>query len=111
MHPGYPAALLTLGRALIDSGDGEGARMALQEALKQAPENILASRFLGQALEAAGDLEGAVGQYRATLKMAPGDRELEARLQSLEQRAGAGAAPASARGRRGRRTLGWRPGA
>jgi tetratricopeptide (TPR) repeat protein len=86
VHPGYPAALLTLGRALIDSGDGEGARTALQEALTQAPENILASRFLGQALEAVGDLAAALRQYRVTLKMAPGDRQLEERMQGLERR-------------------------
>ncbi len=85
-HPAYPAALLTLGRALIESGDAEGARMALQEAVKQAPDNILASRFLGQALEALGDLEGAVGRYRSTLAMAPEDRQLEARVESLQSR-------------------------
>jgi tetratricopeptide (TPR) repeat protein len=86
VHPAYPAALLTLGRALLDSGDGDGARAALQDALKQAPDNILASRFLGQALEAVGDLEGALRQYGATLKMAPGDRQLEGRVRGLERR-------------------------
>lgn len=96
VYPAYPAALLTLGRALIESGDGEGARSVLQEALKQAPDNILANRFLGQALEAVGELEGAIGQYRATLMMAPGDRELESRLQSVSRQAAARAAAARA---------------
>jgi Flp pilus assembly protein TadD len=94
VHPAYPAALLTLGRALIDSGDAPGARAALQEALKQAPDNILASRFLGQALEASGDLAGALRQYRATLRLAPGDRQLAERVQALEQ-GGAGARPST----------------
>lgn len=84
VHPTYPAAWLTLGRGLLDSGDAEGARMALQEAVKQAPENILARRFLGLALEAVGNLEGAVGAYRATLAMAQGDAPLEAQVRALE---------------------------
>jgi len=85
-QPAYPAALLTLGRALMESGDGAGARDSLQEALRQAPDNILASRLLGQALEALGELQKAVGQYRATLRMAPEDGQLQERVQALEQR-------------------------
>jgi tetratricopeptide (TPR) repeat protein len=90
VHPAYPAALLTLGRALVDSGDGAAARTALEEALKQAPDNILASRFLGAALEALGELQGALQRYRATLEMTPGDSQLAERVQSLEARVAAG---------------------
>lgn len=94
-HPVYPSARLTLGRALLDTGDAAGARGELAEALRQAPENIQARRFLGQALEAVGDLEGALAQYGQTLKLAPGDRELEVRVRELKARL---SVPASPRG-------------
>lgn len=89
-HPVYPSARLTLGRALLDSGDAAGARQALEEALRQAPDNILASRFLGQALEHLGDRDGALRQYTATLKMAPGDPQLVAQVKALGERVAAG---------------------
>jgi tetratricopeptide (TPR) repeat protein len=95
LHPAYPSARLTLGRALLDSGDAPAARTELAEVLREAPDNILASRFLGQALEMVGDLAGALKQYAATLKMAPGDRQLEAQVAALRLRAQSGGAVAS----------------
>ena len=93
IHPGYPSARLTLGRALLDSGDSAGARAELEAALRDAPDNILASRFLGQALEALGEHGLALFQLQKTLKMAPGDRQLEAQVAALQARATAPAAP------------------
>ena len=94
VHPAYPSARLTLGRALLDSGDSAGARTELEAALRDAPDNILASRFLGQALEALGEHGLALFQLEKTLKMAPGDRQLEAQVAALQARV---AAPAAAR--------------
>jgi tetratricopeptide (TPR) repeat protein len=85
-HPSYPSARLTLGRALLDSGDAAAARVELEAALRDAPDNILASRFLGQALEAVGELGPALVQLQKTLKMAPGDRQLESQIVSLQTR-------------------------
>jgi tetratricopeptide (TPR) repeat protein len=85
-HPSYPSARLTLGRALLDSGDPAGARVELEAALHDAPDNILASRFLGQALDALGELGPALVQLEKTLKMAPGDRQLESQIVSLQTR-------------------------
>jgi hypothetical protein len=85
-HPAYPSARLTLGRALLESGDPAGARTELESALREAPDNILASRFLGQALEAQGDFKAALERYEATLKLAPGDRQLEAQVRSVQKR-------------------------
>jgi tetratricopeptide (TPR) repeat protein len=85
-HPSYPSARLTLGRALLESGDPGGARAELETVLREAPDNILASRFLGQALEALGELEPALAQLQKTLKMAPGDRQLERQVVALESR-------------------------
>jgi tetratricopeptide (TPR) repeat protein len=95
-HPSYPSARLTLGRALLDSGDAAGARAELETALRDAPDNILASRFLGQALEALGELDPALQQLQKTLKMAPGDRQLESQIVSLETRLRSPQAPAVA---------------
>jgi tetratricopeptide (TPR) repeat protein len=86
LHPAYPSARLTLGRALLDSGDAAGARTEFEVALRDAPDNILASRFLGQALEALGELGPALQQLEKTLKMAPGDRQLEAQVVALRAR-------------------------
>ncbi len=85
-HPSYPSARLTLGRALLDSGDAGQARVELEAALRDAPDNILASRFLGQALESLGELGPALVQLERTLKMAPGDRQLESQIASLQAR-------------------------
>ena len=85
-HPSYPSARLTLGRALLESGDPAGARVELETALREAPDNILASRFLGQALEALGELGPALVQFQNTLKLAPGDRQLESQIVSLRAR-------------------------
>ena len=85
-HPGYPSARLTLGRALLDTGEAAGAKVELESALRDAPDNILASRFLAQAREQLGDLKGAVEQYQKTLRMAPGDRQLQGQLAAVEAR-------------------------
>jgi tetratricopeptide (TPR) repeat protein len=96
-HPSYPSARLTLGRALLDSGDAGAARAELEGALRDAPDNILASRFLGQALEALGELGPALVQLQNTLKMAPGDRQLESQILSIEARLRSPQAAAAAR--------------
>jgi tetratricopeptide (TPR) repeat protein len=86
VHPGYPSARMTLGRALMDLKDLRGARAEFEAVLRGATDNILASRFLGECLEGLGDLGSALLQYRATLRLAPGDRNLEAQIRALEER-------------------------
>ncbi len=84
VHPGYPSARMTLGRALMDLRDLRGARAEFEAVLRGANDNILASRFLGECLEGLGDLGSALLQFRATLRLAPGDRNLEAQIRALE---------------------------
>lgn len=88
-HPEYPSARLTLGRALLDSGDPAGARAELEAAVAGAPDNILASRLLGEALETLGDLGSALAQYQTTLQIAPGDGHVEGRIRAIQSRLGA----------------------
>ena len=95
-HPTYPSARLTLGRALLDSGDPRAARVELDAAVKGAPDNILANRMLGEALESLGDLRSALAQYRATLGVAPGDQNLEAKVVAIEAQLKTGAADSGA---------------
>ena len=53
-HPAYLSARVTLGRALIEVGDFEGARAELETVLKAAPENLAAIRGLAQIHERLG---------------------------------------------------------
>jgi tetratricopeptide (TPR) repeat protein len=97
-HPNYPSARMTLGRALLDTGDTRGAQRELEAAVQGAPDNILAGRLLAECLEAEGDLEQALARYRTTLGLSAGDKQIATRVEALEQRiktraAGASAAP------------------
>src|SRR5215472_11943772 len=53
-HPAYLSARVTLGRALIETGDFESAREQFQTVLRSAPENIAATRGLAQIHERLG---------------------------------------------------------
>ena len=53
-HPAYLSARVTLGRALIETGDFEGAREELETVLRSAPENIAAIRGLAQINDQLG---------------------------------------------------------
>ena len=81
--PAYPSLRLTLGRALLESGDLPAARAELEAVLQAAPDNIVAERSLGECLEAMGDRAGARARYLKALALAPGDAQLVARLRSL----------------------------
>ena len=53
-HPAYLSARVTLGRALIETGDYDAAREELDTVLRSAPENIAALRGLAQINERLG---------------------------------------------------------
>jgi len=95
-HSNYPSARMTLGRALFDTGDWSAARAEFDLVLKGAPDNILASRLLAECLESLGDVPAAIARYKKTLALAPGDKQVLARLESLEKAGGTGAAAVTA---------------
>jgi hypothetical protein len=100
-HPNYPSARMTLGRALLDTGDWAAAKTEFESVLKGAPDNILAGRYLAECLENLGDRDGALARYKATLAMGPGEKHVIAKIQELEKGgARAGAAPPLAAGLR-----------
>lgn len=53
-HPAYLSARVTLGRALIETGNYEAAREELETVLRSAPENLAAIRGLAQIHERLG---------------------------------------------------------
>src|SRR6476660_9801133 len=53
-HPAYLSARVTLGRALIETGDFEAARGELETVLHSAPENRAATRGRAQINERLG---------------------------------------------------------
>jgi hypothetical protein len=53
-HPAYLSARVTLGRALIETGDYEGAREELETVLRSAPENLAAIRGVATINERLG---------------------------------------------------------
>ena len=53
-HPAYLSARVTLGRALIETGEYDAARDELQTVLRSAPENLAAIRGLAQIHERLG---------------------------------------------------------
>lgn len=55
-YPTYASARVTLGRALLDSGDAAAAVAELEQAVSQAPDNLAASRALEAARAALGEL-------------------------------------------------------
>src|SRR6188508_834227 len=53
-HPAYLSARVTLGRALIETGDFDGAREEFDTVLRSAPENLAAIRGLETIHERLG---------------------------------------------------------
>ena len=47
-HPGYVSARVTLGRALLETGQHEQARAELEAVLRVAPDNLAAIRALAE---------------------------------------------------------------
>jgi tetratricopeptide (TPR) repeat protein len=95
-HPAYPSARMTLGRALLDTGDWSAARGEFELVLKSAADNILASRYLAECLENLGQRDAAIAQYKSTLALAPGEKHVIARLSELEGTGGAAKTPGPA---------------
>jgi len=64
-HPFYPSARMTLGRALLDSGDLDAAKVEFEAVLQGAPDNLLARRFLEECRTRAGEPDTAAAAAAA----------------------------------------------
>jgi tetratricopeptide (TPR) repeat protein len=88
IHPGYLSARVTLGRALLELRDLDGARAEFELVLKSAPENLAAVRGLAEVFHRRGDLDQALVQYRAALNLARNDPDLEQTVDDLTRQVG-----------------------
>jgi hypothetical protein len=78
-YPAYVSARVTLGRALLDSGDAPAAVVELEHAVAQSPDNLAAARALETARAALGDAPWP----SAAAPDAPADLPLKAPQQEL----------------------------
>lgn len=76
-HPGYLSARVTLGRALLETGNLEAAQLELKQVLRAAPENLAALRGLAEIHHRRGELREALAHYGAALELARHDPEIE----------------------------------
>jgi len=83
VHPAYPSARVTLGRALTELHHYDEAQHELEQVLKAAPENLAAIRGLADVLRRQGSLAEALVQYRAALAIARHDPDLEQTIAEL----------------------------
>ena len=64
-HPSYVSARVTLGRALIEVGDYDAARVELESVLKTAPENLAAIRAMAEIHDRPGPAEASAAATAA----------------------------------------------
>ncbi len=70
-HPEDALLHITLGLALAEKGDLDGAIAEYREAIRLDPEYALLHITLGLALEEKGDLDGAIAEYREAIRLDP----------------------------------------
>jgi tetratricopeptide (TPR) repeat protein len=62
-HPSYMSARVTLGRALIETGEFDLATLELEQVLRVAPENLAAIRALAEIHRRRGELPESIENY------------------------------------------------
>jgi pentatricopeptide repeat protein len=90
-HPALDAARITLGRALLESGEAAPAAETLGDVFARLPEHHLAGRTLAEAQRRLGDFDGAEATCRALLERYPRDREIEPLLAAVVEEKGVAA--------------------
>ena len=85
MHPGYLSARVTLGRALIEVNDLDGAEHELGYVLRNAPENLASIRGLAEIHHRRGNLGEALRFYQAALNLARHDPDLEQTVDEISR--------------------------
>ena len=92
-HPTYLSARVTLGRALIETGEFDGAETELNQVLAAAPENLAAIRGLADVHHRRGELAKALTFYRRALALARHDPDLEQTVSDIERTMGSAPGP------------------
>jgi tetratricopeptide (TPR) repeat protein len=70
-HPSYQSARVTLGRALIETGEFDAAAAELEHVLRAAPENLAAIRALAEIHRRRAELPETVESYTFPPPAAP----------------------------------------
>jgi tetratricopeptide (TPR) repeat protein len=83
VHPGYTAARVTLGRALLQLERLDEADAAFRHVLETDPENVPALRGLGDLSRRQGALAEAMDYYKAALLRDPHDPGLQRAIDDL----------------------------
>jgi tetratricopeptide (TPR) repeat protein len=83
VHAGYVSARVTLGRALLALGRIDEAGLELAIAIRQAPDNLAATRGLAAVHQQRGDGEAALTHFESALSLAPRDPGLQDLVSSL----------------------------
>lgn len=84
-HTGYLSARVTLGRALLETGDLEGAQRELHDVLRAAPQNLAAIRGLAEVHRRRGELQEALEQYRTAFELAQNDPGIDRIVRDLRR--------------------------
>jgi tetratricopeptide (TPR) repeat protein len=92
-HPGYLSAHVTLGRALIETGELELAQDELTRVHAAAPENLAAIKGLAEIHHRRGERREALALSTRALQLVPHDPELEHLVSVIAQEMTADAAP------------------
>ena len=92
-HPGYLSARVTLGRALIETGELDAAEQELTRVLEAAAENLAAIRGLADIHHRRHDLPTALAYYRRALALAQNDPDLEQTVADVERAIGSVSTP------------------
>ena len=82
-HPGSAGGRAVLAQALLERGALDEAEQEFRRVLEQAPEHLLALRFVGDICARKGRAEEARGYYEQALRLEPGDPETQDRLAAL----------------------------
>lgn len=85
IHPGYLSARVTLGRALLEMNDLDGAMAELDYVLKTAPENLAAIRGVAEIHHRRGALSEALRYYKGALALARHDPDLEQTINEISR--------------------------
>jgi tetratricopeptide (TPR) repeat protein len=92
-HPEYLSAHVTLGRALLETGDLQAAEEALSRVHAAAPENLTAIKGLAEIHHRRGEHQAALALYTRAIESGPHDSELEHLIGVLREEVAAAPAP------------------
>jgi tetratricopeptide (TPR) repeat protein len=94
-HPGYLSARVTLGRALLETGDIDSAQRELNDVLRVAPDNLSAIRGIAEVHRKKGEIPEALEQFRSAFEMASPDPSIEQVVRDIRREAMSADAPGS----------------